>query len=76
MKSVLSVIFEESYFHSTLYPAPEMHAKFQFEGLCAVIQPDFNKVEKCEKQDGFFLQIIAVFNPSLGLILPSLGLDE
>ena len=53
-KCTHSVIFEESYFHSALYPAPEMHSKFQFEGLCAVIQPDFNKVEKCEKQDGFF----------------------
>ena len=37
-----------------------MHDKFQFEGLCAVIQPDWNKVDKCEKQD-VFLQIIAVF---------------
>ena len=38
-----------------------MHAQFQFEGLCAVIQLDLNKVEKSEKQDGVFLQIIAVF---------------
>ena len=58
----------------------EMHAKFQFEGLCAVIQPDLNKVEKCEKQD-FFCRLLKFFNVVqisllLRLILPSLGLDE
>jgi hypothetical protein len=91
MKSVL--IFDESYFHSSLYPASEMtgalkkaelHAKFQFDGLRAVIQPDLNKVEKCEKRmfwGGFFCRLLQFFNVVqisllLRLILPSLGLDE